>query len=296
MVVYRIGTPFTRTAFAARHRYEIAWSIARADAVESDSLRAGSLQPVDENEDVAATLLSRGGWVTADLGYFSRDPGLHVMVDGDPATAWTWPRVFPESFASFHLYFWGVTLGLGGEFLVREVAFRPLSDRPDHYLENFQVQVRAKGEGEYGRYAGFLTVAEVKENAEPDVRMTLDPPVTSEEVRLQFIRHSPKEVGIADIEVYGGGFLREAFYESEVIEMEDLASWGEIHWGGRRDSQARVRTRTGDDMGTENRTSGPGQIPPGRGRPGLRRIQTPVRSARGIPKARGTGSEKDGRR
>ena len=257
MVVYRIGTPFTAVERDSLRGLgidieEIAWwpSLGH-DAVEPDSLRAGSLQPdfLDENEDVAATLLSRGGWVTADLGYFSRDPGLHVMVDGDPATAWTWPRVFPESFASFHLYFWGVTLGLGGEFLVREVAFRPLSDRPDHYLENFQVQVRAKGEGEYGRYAGFLTVAEVKENAEPDVRMTLDPPVTSEEVRLQFIRHSPKEVGLADIEVYGGGFLREAFYESEVIEMEDLASWGEIHWGGRRDSQARVeiRTRTGDD-------------------------------------------------
>ena len=51
-----------------------------------------------------------------------------------------------------------------------------------------------------------------------------------------------KRVGIADIEVFGGGFVRDAFYESEVIEMEDYASWGEIHWLGRRDPEARVES------------------------------------------------------
>ena len=228
---------------------EVPWSHSLGhDALEQDSLRAGSLQPdfLDEDEDIAATLVSRGGWVTARISYLTRDPKLQVMVDGDPATAWTWPAVSPESFATLHVSTWGVTLGLGGEFLIREVAFRPLANRPDHYLEHFQIQVRDKGEGGFGGYVRFPTEVEVKENTAPDVRVTLDPPVTSDELRLQFIRHSPKEVGIADIEVYGGGFLGEAFYESEVIEMEDFASWGEIHWGGRRDPDARVEIRHPD--------------------------------------------------
>ena len=257
VVLYRIGTPFTAVERDSLRGLgidieEIAWwpSLGH-DAVEPDSLRAGSLQPdfLEEDEDIAATLLKRGGWVAANISYFTRDPKLRVMVDGDPATAWTWPAVSPESFATLHTYSWGVMLGLGGEFLVREVAFRTLAERPDHYLENFRVQVRDKGEGGYVGYARYPTVVEVRENTKPDVRVTLDPPVTSDEVQLMFIRHSPKEVGIADVEIYGGGFLGEAFYESEVIEMGDYASWGEIHWGGRRDPDARVeiRTRTGDD-------------------------------------------------
>ena len=257
VVVYRIGTPFTAVERDSLRGLgidveEIAWWPALGhDAVEQDSLQAGSLQPdfFDQDEDIAATLLSRGGRVAANISYLTRDPKLQVMVDGDPATAWTWAEVTPESFATFHRNTWGVMLGLGGEFLVREVVFRPLAHRPDHYLENVQILVRDQGEGDYGPYSHFRMVAEVKENTEPDVRVTLDPPVTAGEVWLRIIRHTPKEVGIADIEIYGGGFVRQAYYESEVIEMEDLASWGEIHWGGRRDPEARVeiRTRTGDD-------------------------------------------------
>ena len=43
--------------------------------------------------------------------------------------------------------------------------------------------------------------------------------------------------------------MRQAFYESDVIEMGDFASWGQIRWGGRRDPDAlvEIRTRTGDD-------------------------------------------------
>lgn len=261
VVVYRIGSPFTAAETDSLRGLgidikEIDWSHSLGhDALEPDSLRAGSLQPnfLDEDEDIAASLLSRGGWVAADIGYLSRDPKHQVVVDGDPTTALEWPAVAPAGSASFHLYSWGVVLGLGGEFLIREVAFRPLADRPDHYLEHFLIEVGEKGELDNVRYRRFLTVAEVRENTEPDVRVVLDPPVTADAVSLSIIRHTTKEVGIADIELYGGGFVREAFYESEVIGMEDFASWGDIYWGGRRDPDAlvEIRTRTGDDRQPE---------------------------------------------
>jgi hypothetical protein len=66
---------------------------------------------------------------------------------------------------------------------------------------------------------------------------------------LRIFRKTPKEIGLAGFEIYGGGFVDRASYESEVIEFDDIASWGEIRWSGRQDPGARVdiRTRSGTD-------------------------------------------------
>ena len=90
---------------------------------------------------------------------------------------------------------------------------------------------------------------EVKENTEPEVTLRLDPPVTTSALQVLIFRQTPKEIGLADFEVYGGGFVGRASYQTDVIAMEDAASWGEIRWSGRRDPDARVeiRTRTGSD-------------------------------------------------
>ena len=47
----------------------------------------------------------------------------------------------------------------------------------------------------------------------------------------------------------GGGFVSNARYESAVIELDDIASLGDIRWGGRQDPKAKVgiRTRAGLD-------------------------------------------------
>ena len=51
--------------------------------------------------------------------------------------------------------------------------------------------------------------------------------------------------------MYGGGYVSQSSYESDIIELEDLASWGEIRWSGKRDLAAgidiRIRTRAGAD-------------------------------------------------
>ena len=68
VVIYRIGTPFSTTekdslAGLGIDFREIDWSASQLqDALELDSLQTGSLQPnyFDEDEDIAATLLSRG--------------------------------------------------------------------------------------------------------------------------------------------------------------------------------------------------------------------------------------------
>ena len=68
-------------------------------------------------------------------------------------------------------------------------------------------------------------------------------------MQLQIPRVTPKAIGLAEFEVFGGGFVSRASYESDVIELDATASWGEIRWEGRRGPDARVdiRTRAGAD-------------------------------------------------
>ena len=67
---------------------------------------------------------------------------------------------------------------------------------------------------------------------------------TTETIQLKILRPTPKEIGLAAVEVYGGGYVSQAAYESDVIELDDIGSWGEIRWSGRRDPDARVDIRT----------------------------------------------------
>ena len=75
VVIYRIGTPFSTAekdslAGLGIDFREIDWTVSQLqDGLDLDSLPAGSLQPnyFDEDEDIAATLLSRGGWVRVRL-------------------------------------------------------------------------------------------------------------------------------------------------------------------------------------------------------------------------------------
>ena len=259
VTLYRIGAPFTAaeedslTAVGVEF-IEVSWSASQLEtALEVDSLQAGSLQPdfFDQDEDIAASLLGRGGKVWIKLfAHEDRLIGL-PLVDRDPSTSSTWPAIAPESFlrsTNNETFQEKLTFDLGGRFLIREVRFRPLAERPDHFLESFALGISDTGFDVY-RIPFFTRILDVKENTEPDVRLILNPPVTTEAVQLRIFRQTPKEIGIADLELLGGGFVSNASYESDIIELEDIASWGEIRWSGRRDPHARVdiRTRTGVD-------------------------------------------------
>ena len=257
-VVIRLGTPFSAVekdslrGLGLEYR-EIDWTVSQLEeGLELDSLQAGVLQPnfFEEDEDIAAALLGRGGWiaVTTTYNFWDKLVGV-VLLDQDPATSYGWPALAAESFdLSSEARLRGVTLVLGGRFLVREIRFRPLADRPDHFLEQFRIGISDADFNTF-RVPWFPTLLEVRENTEAEVSVLLDPPVTTEAVQLRIARDTPKEIGLADIEVYGGGFVSRSAYESDVIELEEIASWGDIRWSGRRGSHARVdvRTRLGSD-------------------------------------------------
>ncbi|MDE2735961.1 MAG: hypothetical protein OXI72_16310, partial [Gemmatimonadota bacterium] len=267
VIVYRIGTPFSEAEKDSLEKIsidfrELGWSenSQLEDALDPDSLQAGVLQPnfFAEDEDIAATLLSRDGWVAvqreAGRGNFDQTVG-NLLVDQDPSTAHTWKAIDQATLdfraaccndpgASLRVHF-----DLGGRFLIREVRLRPLADRSDHFLEQFVIGVSDERYGIIGHVPNLPPVVEVEGNTEPEVSVMLDRPVTTNFVQLRILRQTPKEIGLAAFELYGGGYVRKASYESDVIELDDIASLGEIRWSGRQDPHARVaiRTRAGTD-------------------------------------------------
>ena len=259
VIVYRIGAPFSKAEKDSLERSgidlrELDWSknAQLEDALDPDSLQAGVLQPnfFAEDEDIAATLLSRDGWVAVqrESGRSNYDPTVgHLLVDQDPTTAYTWEAADPATFNVVGGSFLRVHVDLGGRFLVREM--RLLAASPAHFLEQLIIGVSDERYGLATYVPNLPTIVEIKDNTESEVRVVLDRPVTTSFVQLRIIRQTPKEVGLAAFELYGGGYVRQASYESDVIELDDIASLGEIRWSGRQDPHAQVaiRTRAGID-------------------------------------------------
>ena len=267
VTIYRIGQPFSEAERDSLEGIgielrELGWSenSQLEDALDPDSLQVGILQPhfIGGDDDIAASSLSRGGWVVAQ-----REAGKGILeqtaanrlVDQDPGTGYSWKAVDQghldnrasccnDPFASLRVNF-----DLGGRFFIREVRFRTLPDRTDHFLERFVIGVSDRVYPCCNWTGNLGPVVEVEDNTEPDVSLKLDPPVTTNFVQLLILRQTPKEIGLAAFELYGGGYAKQASYESDVIELDDIASLGEVRWSGRQDPRARVaiRTRAGAD-------------------------------------------------
>ena len=265
VILYRVGTPFTAAEKDSLQNLgidfrEIDWSFSELEeGLELDSLSAGSLQPnfFDEDEDIARTALSRGGEV--HITVFAHENSLvgQVLLDGDPNTAYVWEEAVGVSSRRAR-----VTLDLGGQFLVKKVSFRPLAENPGRFIESFIVgvtnvpfetfRIPALPAVNVQKPGGAAPAPRIDENTDPEVTVLLNPPdgVEIRFMQLDIRRVTPKAIELAEFEVFGGGFVNRSSYVSDIIELDDLASWGAISWSGRQDPNARIdiRTRTGTDL------------------------------------------------
>ena len=268
VIIYRVGTPFAAAEKDSLQDLgidfrEINWSFsALEEGLEVDSLSAGSLQPnfFDEDENIAQTALLRGGRISINITGQENTLLAQVLLDGDPSTAYVWPEATGVATRSAR-----VTLDLGGQFLVKKVIFRPLAENPGRFIENFGVgignELKNTSCGQciaslplanIQKLGGIASGPRINENTDPEVLVLLNPPdgVEIRFLQLHIDRVTPKAIELAAFEVFGGGFVNQASYLSDIIELDDLASWGPISWSGRQDPNARIdiRTRTGADL------------------------------------------------
>ena len=208
---------------------------------EEDILRPLFLTPED---NIALTSLTRGG------GPFSRGcggyqfllDGCHAtrMVDGDLSTFYLkqpYGYVFQSGDRSSWLIF-----DLGGAFSVnrvRLISTQGTSLYPDKLLITTSTIPQIVERGSYGGVDPGRTVFSIVENTQDTVEAVF-PTMRATEVGLQITVTTSRNMEIAEVEIYGEGFVNRASYVSKMFDLEEPAILGEMRWQGRKDPGVRI--------------------------------------------------------
>lgn len=208
---------------------------------EEDILRPLFLTPED---NIALTSLTRGG------GPFSRGcggyqfllDGCHAtrMVDGDLSTFYLkqpYGYVFQSGDRSSWLIF-----DLGGAFSVnrvRLISTQGTSLYPDKLLVTTSTIPQIVERGSYGGVDPGRSVFSIVENTQDTVEAVF-PTMRATEVGLQITVTTSRNMEIAEVEIYGEGFVNRASYVSKMFDLEEPAILGEMRWQGRKDPGVRI--------------------------------------------------------
>ena len=245
----------------------------------------GSLQPevLDSNTNLTPILRHREhGWIKSARLYGWQDEGraegagLDLLFDGDETTAyfglsggdWTVGcGNFPGGFKGRRCK--GIWFKLGGLFPIDRVVFYTTPEfAADRFVPHFRIGTNdALVERELtdvgrnanlreregfvswvhagGGYVDFDITHEFLENTRAHFELSMPDEPISEIVFVGVVGGWE----IAEFEIYGDGFAAEASYVTELIELDDFSSLGELTWGGEVADRARVELamRTGDD-------------------------------------------------
>jgi len=221
-----------------------------ASAVESDRIdfqaEAGVIQPVwvDSTKKLPVEGTVEVGNIFTNVFHNEREE-FPLVIDGDPTTA-ILRDLSPAGLVS--TYF--LPFDLGAPLIVTRVRFYPREQFMEKYLTQFDILIN-DGTPASLNILGNAVLRRIyreMENLSPVVDIRLAPRL----VRYLVLqpRVPDEEWEIAEVEIYGTGYAPEASYTSEIIDFEDVASWGRIRWSGAKEEGVRVliQTRTGMDL------------------------------------------------
>ncbi|MEW6754534.1 MAG: gliding motility-associated C-terminal domain-containing protein [Candidatus Latescibacterota bacterium] len=231
---------------------------APGDAIEYHH-RPGWIGPryFDGTVNLAAMVLAYGkvrAPNVVDVGALWLRAQLEGMVNGDHDVAFE----RKPSLAHPQLAAYGIVLvldfgqAIGAErirFYPRNTV-EPTPDFPYHndFLRGYEVWVNPRQTNTAAGYPDIL-VARVPENSQAVV----DVPIRPQYVRLVKIRSLADEpFEIDEVEVYGTGYLPQASYYSDLLDLGGRATVGPVHWvegaaGDTLFSHLGVQVRTGND-------------------------------------------------
>ena len=215
----------------------------------------GAIRPFSaaSGENLIASMGERNGDITSLVSIYTLPANWLaervLIVDGDSSTAFVHPPRInffrgPGFFYTTPLFF-----DLGAPFPIEEVRFAPRADHPGHKIRQFRLSIndgREESKNEKGNLIWTL-VHEEQDNLSPAVELAIEP---------QIARHvylHPLEVGetweVAEFEVYGQGFVPQASFLSDPIDLGRASSLGRIWWSGQLDSGAKIviQSRSGSD-------------------------------------------------
>lgn len=216
--------------------------------------RPGWISPLffEENENIAARVLSGGGSITSpDVGRGFEEE-LRGTVNGSPTVAFTRkPTAFEPEVNARNVR---VILDFATAVGVQRVRFYPRNTvvpTPTHPFQNdfmraFELWVNAD---RTSLASPDILIVRNVENEEPIVDISV-PPQYVRLLRLKSLANVPFEID--EIEVYGTGFLQRATYLTDIIDLGQRATIGPVRWveeavGDPEFSSLSARVRTGLD-------------------------------------------------
>ena len=234
------------------------WSAAGSFEGLDDTAEEGWLQPIFvSNQNLSLSSIDRGGWVNSDFRL-----GVELLpkiINGDHSAAF--PDLSDRSVerrvnkADLPVT---LILDLGGPFGVDSLSFYPREGLEQAFMRGYQVWVHdGIGLDELKlplRGHWFSVVKDWKLVAE---KAQTDNPFARIKLPLQVVRYvaisdtislpDPTLWEIDELEVWGNGYALVGHYESDVIDLGDRASLGNLTWSALSDSGSAllIRTRTG---------------------------------------------------
>ena len=243
--IYRLG--------GEEHPWDTSWN--RTGSINLVDFSGGRLQPVwvDSTENLSLDYKERGGSVRVRSATAWTGERILAVFDGDASTALhqEFQARFAGTFSDNQPF-----IDLGGRFPVNRIRFYPRPTHPERFIDQFEVHISdgqkrdvSAGVHHWDKSTGapvWKKIEKRRENAEVIVDIRFPTQL------VQYVQLRPyqnKEWELAELEIYGGGFVTRASYTSDILDLGELASWGEIRWSGERapDANVRIRTRTGAD-------------------------------------------------
>ncbi len=215
----------------------------------------GTIRPLsaESGENLIASMGERNGDITSLVSIYTLPANWLaervLIVDGDSNTAFVHPPRINFFRGPGFFYTTPMFFDLGAPFSIEEIRFAPRAEHPGHKIRQFRLSIndgREESKNEKGNLIWTL-IHEERDNLSPVVELDIEP---------QIARHvylHPLEVGetweVAEFEVYGQGFVPQASFLSDPIDLGRASSLGRIWWSGRLDPAAKIviQSRSGSD-------------------------------------------------
>ena len=233
--------------------------------------------PADFN--IAPTVKDRGGYLqTQGFQAWIETDDIVLINDGDRETAYYEEKGSNRVNVGDDLRF-GKTLlfDLGGLFAVDRLRFFTRTGHEDNYIELFHVWTNTLTIEEAGISSVDLCTAGRTDNCldfinrahrdlynrkdmyfnallevEENTRSTVEVELTGEYIRrvVLFVPSQPtRDWEIAEFEIFAPGYVPNASYRSNILDLGQEVTLGELRWSGREDAEAtvNVRSQSGSD-------------------------------------------------
>ena len=243
---------------------------------ESLTIEAAGISPLffPADENLAPTVKDRGGYIqTQGFQAWIETDDIVLVKDGDPETAYFEEKGSNRVNVGDDLRFGKTFLfDLGGLFAVDRLRFSARAGNEDNYIELFHVWTNTLTNDEAGissvdlctagrtdNCLGFVNRAhrdiynrkdmyfdallEVKENTKSTVEVEL----TGEYIRrvALFVPSQPtRDWEIAEFEIFAPGYVPDASYISNILDLKEQVTLGSLRWSGHKDADATVNIRS----------------------------------------------------